>query len=138
MILLDTNVISELMKKPANGVVSRWYLEQEAGTIICAPSLGEIAFGVARLPAGHRRSGLEADLSEFRIRYAERTLPLTAASAMIYGDIMVDALKEKHNMNVVDGQIAAIAVENDLLLATRNTKDFRFSNLVLVNPWEQS
>ena len=126
MILLDTNVISELMKKPANEQVTAWYLLHEAETIICAPSLGELAFGIARLPEGRRRSGLEADLADLRVRYADN----------IYGDIMFDALTAKHNMNVVDGQIAAIAVENGLQLATRNIKDFRFTDLALINPWE--
>ena len=132
MILLDTNVISELMKKPANELVVRWYLSHEAETVICAPSLGEIAFGIARLPAGRRRSGLEADLADLRVRYAERSLPFTSNSANIYGDILFDALKEKHNMNVVDAQIAAIAMENGLQLATRNIKDFGFSDLTLI------
>jgi toxin FitB len=136
VILLDTNVISELMKKPADSHVARWYVAYEAETMLCAPSLGEIAFGIARLPIGRRRSGLEADLSDLRIRYAERTLPFTSNSAIVYGDILFDALKAKHNMNVVDGQIAAIATENDLELATRNSKDFQFSDLVLINPWE--
>lgn len=136
MILLDTNVISELMKKPANEQVTAWYLLHEAETIICAPSLGELAFGIARLPEGRRRSGLEADLADLRVRYADRSLPFTANSANIYGDIMFDALTAKHNMNVVDGQIAAIAVENGLQLATRNIKDFRFTDLALINPWE--
>ncbi len=136
MILLDTNVISELMKKPANEQVAGWYLAHEAETVICAPSLGEIAFGIARLPAGRRRAGLEANLTDLRIRYAERVLPLTATSGVIYGDIMFDALVVGHNMNVVDGQIAAIAVENGFQLATRNIKDFRFTDLVLINPWD--
>ncbi|HMT40608.1 MAG TPA: type II toxin-antitoxin system VapC family toxin [Sphingorhabdus sp.] len=136
MILLDTNVISELMKKPANEQVTAWYLLHEAETIISAPSLGELAFGIARLPEGRRRSGLEADLADLRVRYADRSLPFTANSANIYGDIMFDALTAKHNMNVVDGQIAAIAVENGLQLATRNIKDFRFTDLALINPWE--
>ena len=136
MILLDTNVISELMKKPADEQVARWYLQNEAETVICAPSLGEIAFGIARLPAGRRRTGLEADLADVRVRYAEQSLPFTSNSANVYGDILFDALKAKHNMNAVDAQIAAIAMENGLQLATRNIKDFRFTDLSLINPWE--
>lgn len=135
MILLDTNVISELMKKPADKQVSHWFIANEAGTFFCAPALAEIAFGITRLPVGKRRSGLESDLSELRIRYAERTLPLSAASAMMYGDIMFDALRSKHNMSVIDGQIAAIAAEHDMKLATRNVKDFQSTGLVLINPW---
>ena len=54
---------------------------------------------------------------------------------MIYGDVMFDALKAKHNMSVIDGQIAAIAIEHGLELATRNVKDFRHVDLVLIDPW---
>jgi predicted nucleic acid-binding protein len=136
VILLDTNVISELMKKPADEQVARWYLHNEAKTAICAPSLGEIAFGIARLPVGRRRTGLETDLADLRIRYADRTLAFTANSANIYGDVLFDALNAQHNMNVVDAQIAAIAMENSIRLATRNSKDFRFTDLTLINPWE--
>lgn len=65
-------------------------------------------------------------------------MSFTATSAIIYGDILFDALKAKHNMNVVDGQIAAIAVENGLQLATRNIKDLGSADLLLINPWEFS
>ena len=135
MILLDTNVISELMKKPADPQVAGWFMQHEADTSLCTPAIAEIALGIARLPFGKRRSGLEADLSELRIRYAERTLSFSTASTMIYGDIMYDALKSKHNMDVVDGQIAAIAVEHRMKLATRNGKDFQSAGLVIINPW---
>lgn len=136
MILLDTNVISELMKKPADERVVKWFIAHEADTLICAPALAEIAFGIARLPSGKRRSGLENNLGDLRIRFAERTLPLTAISAMIYGDVMFDALKATHNMSVIDGQIAAIAIEQEAALATRNTKDFKYAPVNLINPWD--
>jgi toxin FitB len=136
VILLDTNVISELMKKPADEHVVEWYVVYEAESWICAPALAEIAFGIARLPLGKRRSGLEANLNDLRIRFSERTLALTAVSAMIYGDVMFDALNSKHNMSVIDGQIAAIAIEHEAHLATRNIKDFQHVSVDLINPWE--
>jgi predicted nucleic acid-binding protein len=136
VILLDTNVVSELMKKPAHAAVVAWFQEHEAVTFLCAPSLAEIAFGITRLPAGKRRSGLEGDFADFRIRYAARTLGFSAVSAMIYADIMHDALKAQHNMTVMDGQIAAIATEHSMKLATRNIKDFKTTAVALINPWD--
>ena len=136
MILLDTNVISELMKKPADVHVVKWFITNEAETWLCAPALGEIAFGIARLPMGKRRLGLEGNLSDLRIRFADRILALTSIGAMIYGDVMFDAIKAKHNMSVIDGQIAAITIENEATLATRNIKDFKFASVDLVNPWD--
>jgi toxin FitB len=55
---------------------------------------------------------------------------------MIYGDVMFDALNSKHNMSVIDGQIAAIAIEHEAHLATRNIKDFQHASVDLINPWE--
>jgi predicted nucleic acid-binding protein len=124
------------MKKPADKQVVDWYVAREVETWICAPALAEIAFGITRLPIGKRRSGLEANLSDLRVRFAERTLTFTAVSAMIYGDVMFDALNAKHNMSVIDGQIAAIAIEQEAQLATRNVKDFKFVSVDVINPWE--
>lgn len=128
--------MSELMKKPADPQVTSWFIVNKADTFLCAPALAEIAFGIARLPVGKRRSGLQADLSELRIRYSERKLSLSTASAMIYRDIMYDALRSKHNMSVIDGQIAAIAAEHDMNLATRNVKGFHSTGLVIIDPWK--
>jgi toxin FitB len=124
------------MKKPADKQVVEWYVAREAETWLSAPALAEIAFGITRLPIGKRRSGLEANLSDLRVRFGERTLTFTAVSALIYGDVMFDALNAKHNMSVIDGQIAAIAIEQEAQLATRNVKDFRFVSVELINPWE--
>jgi toxin FitB len=136
VILLDTNVISEFMKKPANPAVLSWYLLHDEQTALPAPAIGEIAFGLTKMPFGKRRSNLENDLMELRLHYAKRTLPFTGVTAMIYGDIMAEALSAKHNMSVADGQIAAIAAEHDCVLATRNIRDFKHISLALVNPWE--
>ncbi len=136
MILLDTNVISELMKKPADPYVVEWYVTHDAQTLIPAPALGEIAFGLARMPRGKRRSGLENDVTDLRMRYANRVRPFTSGTAMLYGDILAEALRAGHNMSVMDAQIAAIAAEHDCVLATRNTKDFKDVSLELINPWD--
>ena len=95
-----------------------------------------MAFGIARLPFGIRRHELEAKLSEWRLRYAERTLSLTGATAMIYGTVMAEALASGHNMSVVDAQIAAIAIEHSATLATRNLRDFKVTAVSLTNPWD--
>ena len=135
MIVLDTNVISELMKKPADPAVATWFLAHENQIVLPTPAIGEIAFGIARLPHGARRRDLEAKLTDWRIRYADLTLSFTAASAMTYGTVMAAALKSGHNMTVVDAQIAAVALEHGYKLATRNIKDFETTDLKLINPW---
>ena len=136
MILLDTNVISELMKRPSDPNVANWFQTHDPRCFLPSPALAEMAFGIARLPYGTRRRELEAKLSEWRLRYAERTLSFTGTTAMIYGTVMAGALASGHNMSVVDAQIAAIAIEHSATLATRNVRDFKVTQVSLSNPWE--
>jgi predicted nucleic acid-binding protein len=136
VILLDTNVISELMKTAPDTAVDAWFKRNELDIALPTPALGEIAFGVAKLPGGKKREGLNARLVEWRMRLLDKTYPFASTTIMIYGDIMAEALSAKHNMSVADGQIAAIAAEHDCVLATRNIRDFKHISLALVNPWE--
>jgi predicted nucleic acid-binding protein len=136
VILLDTNVISELMKTAPDIAVDGWFKRNELDIALPTPALGEIAFGVAKLPDGKKREGLNARLVEWRMRLLDKTYPFASTTIMIYGDIMAEALSAKHNMSVADGQIAAIAAEHDCVLATRNIRDFKHISLALVNPWE--
>lgn len=136
MILLDTNVVSELMKDMPDPAVDEWFAVNEQDTAIPAPVIGEIAFGIAKLPAGAKKRALESRFSEWRVRYADRTIAFTASAAMLYGAIMAEALSTRHNMAVVDGQIAAMAVEQDAVLAMRNIKDFKTASATLANPWD--
>ncbi len=136
MILLDTNVISELMKVAPNPAVGVWFAANQQDTVIPAPALGEIAFGIAKLPVGAKQKALEARLAEWRVRYADRMVAFTETSAMFYGKVMADALAASHNMSAIDGQIAAIGIEKDATVATRNMRDFKFTTAVVVNPWD--
>lgn len=135
MILLDTNVISELMKRPSDPNVANWFQMHDPRCFLPSPALAEMAFGIARLPHGARRRELEAKLSDWRLRYAERTLSFTGITAMIYGSVMAEALTSGHNMSVVDAQIAALAIEHGATLATRNIRDFTHVAITLANPW---
>jgi toxin FitB len=136
VILFDTNVISELMKRPTDPNVAHWFQTHDPRCFLPSPALAEMAFGIARLPHGTRRRELEAKLSEWRLRYAERTLSFTGTTAMIYGTVMAEALVSGHNMSVVDAQIAAIAIEHGAMLATRNIRDFKCTPVLLTNPWD--
>jgi toxin FitB len=136
LILLDTNVVSELMKSAADHAVERWYLLHEEETALPATALGELAFGVARLADGARRRGLEARLTEWRLRYAGRTIPFGASTALHYGSILATAEAAGRAMSVPDAQIAAIAMEHDCALATRNIRDFTTTALNLIDPWQ--
>ena len=136
MILLDTNVVSELMKSTADPAVERWYLMNEEETALPAVALAELAFGIARLSPGAKRRNLEARLVEWRLRYADRTLPFGATAALRYGAMLAAVEKAGRAMSLPDAQIAAIALEEDAAIATRNVRDFEPAGALLVNPWE--
>ena len=135
MILLDTNVVSELMKTPPDSAVGRWFSLNEGVTTVSAIGLAEIAFGVARTPEGARRRGLEARFAEVRRQYANRVLPFTESTALVYGALLARAFENGQPMDTSDAQIAATALEHSAVLATRNTRHFAMTGLRLVNPW---
>ena len=135
MILLDTNVVSEMMKSRADSKVDHWFLRNEDETALTSVTLGELSYGISRLPAGHRRRGLEAQLVEWRLRYVDRTFPFGASAALRYGPMLAAIVAGGRSMSLPDAQIAAIALDQGAMLATRNLKDFTGCGIDLVNPW---
>ncbi len=136
MILLDTNIISELIKVTPDLAVQRWYRLYSGDCWLSSISVAESAYGIAKLDRGAKRERLESQLTDWRIAYAAKMHSFTAAAAMIYGEIMAEARRNGHNMAIPDAQIAAIAQEYGYALATRNGKDFATTGLTLINPWK--
>jgi predicted nucleic acid-binding protein len=136
LILLDTNVVSELMKEAPDPAVERWYLLNEEETVLPAIALAELAYGVARLADGARRARLEKQLTEWRLRYAARTRAFGPTAAMRYGPMLAAAFAAGRPMSLPDAQIAAMALDEGAKIATRNVRDFEASGVALVNPWE--
>ena len=124
------------MRETCDPAVTRWFALNEGEAALPAIAIAELAFGIAKLPEGARRNALASKLAEWRLRFAERSPGFTATTAMLYGEIMANARRNGHNMAVPDAQIAAIALEQDCALATRNGKDFATTSLALVNPWK--
>lgn len=138
MILLDTNVVSELMRPVPDPKVVRWLDDQPAADVwICAVTVGEIRLGIALLPEGRRRERL-AGLAEAMIQedFSERCLPYDMLAATEYAAIVASRTRRGLPISVEDAQIAAIARSGGLTLATRNIKDFSdIDELPLLNPW---
>ncbi len=138
MILLDTNVLSELMRLNPDTEVLKWLDQQPAaGLWISAITRAEIELGIALLPAGKRRQALTdtADVM-FSEDFAGRCLPFDGRAAGHYAVIVANRARLGKQIAVEDAQIAAIASSNVLSLVTRNVKDFAgIENLVIVNPW---
>jgi predicted nucleic acid-binding protein len=139
MILLDTNVVSELMRPAPDPKVLDWLDGQPAEDVwISAVSVGEIRLGIALLPDGRRKQGL-AGLAETMVDedFSERCLPYDVLAAADYAEIVAVRTHRGRPISVEDAQIAAIARSSGLTLATRNTKDFSdIDALQVVNPWK--
>lgn len=137
-ILLDTNVLSELMRpKPATEVLAWFGRQQEATFFVSAVTRAEILLGIALLPEGKRRARL-ADAAEemFAEDFAGRCLPFDDACAIEYAMLVGARIRRGNPISTEDGQIAATALFHGLLLATRNAKDFRYiDGLTVVDPW---
>jgi predicted nucleic acid-binding protein len=136
LILLDTNVVSELMKDKADAAVERWYFLNEEETVLPAVALAELSYGIARLVDGRRQRNLEARLTEWRLRYAGRTLAFGPSAAMRYGPMLAAVVAGGRTMSLPDAQIAALALDEQASIATRNVRDFVPSGIMVINPWE--
>ncbi|KPH05530.1 type II toxin-antitoxin system VapC family toxin (plasmid) [Rhizobium acidisoli] len=135
MIFLDTNVVSETLKKFPNEAVTAWLVRHDAELALPTVTIAEIAFGIQKIRPDQRAERLERGLSEWRRRFADRIFGLTEEAALAYGDIMGDAARRGRGMSAPDGMIAAIARVNGSRLATRNLDDFATTGLELISPW---
>jgi predicted nucleic acid-binding protein len=137
MIVLDTNVLSELMRRrPAARVVS-WVDEQDGDALaITAVTVAELLYGVARLADGARKTELAGAVDAFvREDFAGRVLPFDAAAAAEYPDLVVGRERQGRPVSISDGQIAAICRSRGARLATRNVRDFDATHVGIVDPW---
>ncbi|MBI5131900.1 MAG: type II toxin-antitoxin system VapC family toxin [Rhodopseudomonas palustris] len=137
MIILDTNVISELMRPKPDAVVLAWFGEQPvAGVFTTTLTQAEIFYGLALLPEGRRRDDLTAAARPiFEIDLAGRVLPFDTDAADAYPAIAAGRRHSGHPISQIDAQIAAIARSRGARLATRNTADFADCGITVVDPW---
>ncbi len=137
MIILDTNVVSELTRqRPDVGVLTWLDSLSPIEVATTAVTAAELRYGVARLRHGHRKAALESavhGLLEDDLR--GRVEPFDHAAAIHYGVVVSDREKVGRPISVSDAQIAAICLRLGAPLATRNIKDFELTGLKLVNPW---
>src|SRR5690625_2744973 len=136
MIIIDTNVLSELMKPEPSRQVAGWIRSQE-WTAITAITVAEILYGIARLPEGRRRSTLFSAATALFDDYAENTLGFTADDAPHYAALVTRREQAREPIADIDAQIAAICRRHRAPLATRNVKDFENTGILLINPWTE-
>jgi predicted nucleic acid-binding protein len=137
MIVLDTNVLSELMKPAPDARVLRWFDGQPGlGLFITSITQAEILFGLELLPDGKRRAALAKAADDlFAQDFAGRILPFDSAAAAAYARIVGRCRAAGRPISHFDAQIASIAHSRGASLATRIVPDFESCGLILLNPW---
>ncbi len=137
MILLDTNIISEMMKLEPQASVSDWLDQQGPDPLrISSISIAEIVYGTEILERGKRKAFLEQRFQGlFQRLFKSRALIFDSEAAFAYGKILAKRQALGKPMDILDGQIAAIASINKALLVTRNIKDFQDCGIEVFNPF---
>jgi len=137
MIILDTNVLSEVMKvSPSPRVVEWWNSHPEDELYLTSITQAEILTGIELLPKGKLRAAIaEAAETTFREDFTARILPFDGEAAGEFARIVAARRKLGRPISQPDAQIAAIARNCGAVLATRNTEDFEHCGIKLANPW---
>jgi predicted nucleic acid-binding protein len=138
LILLDTNILSEVIRPAPAPVVLRWLGAQTIGSVfISAVTEAELRYGVALLPDGKRRAGLAAAIAAMlEVDFAGRILPFDSSAAIAYAEIASGRCHAGRPIAQADAEIAAIARSRGAALATRNVTDFVDCGVKIINPWE--
>jgi predicted nucleic acid-binding protein len=136
VIVLDTNVLSELMRSQPDPRVLAWANGLDPQAIaITAMNEAEILQGIARLPAGRRQQGLQQSWQELMVSlFGGQALPFTSEATHWYGALVSRRERLVRPISTADAVIAATALAHGAQLATRNTSDFEAIGLELINP----
>ena len=135
MIVLDTNVISEVLRPVPDERVELWLLGLPADeAAVAAPTVAELYYGIEQLPQGRKRDGLQLELKQ--VLDGMYVLPFDEASALIYSKLAAERRRAGRPVQAIDCQIASVAISAGAVVATRNVLDFTHEGLELINPWE--
>jgi toxin FitB len=136
MIIVDTNVVSELMRPSPSLVVVSWVRRNERELYTTSITLAEIRYGIERLADGRRKGLLRSTAEEVFADFQERVLPFDAAAAVAYAMVVSDRDRAGLPIDGFDAQIASICRAHRAALATRNSKDFRETGIEVIDPWQ--
>lgn len=135
MIVADTNVLSEPLRPRPDPRVLAWLAEHRTELAISTITVGELLYGVRRLPTGRRRSGLVAAVDALVAAAADRVLPYDEPAAQQYAVLRARREAAGHFVSVEDTMIAAICLAGGHDVATRNIRDFDDTAVTVHNPW---
>jgi len=137
MIILDTNVISEPLRRDPESHVVEWMDAQALETLyLSAITVAELRFGMASLPTGKRRDSLQESLEKQILPlFAGRVLPFDLRASQAYGERMAGARAQGQAIGTADGYIAATAAAHGMMVATRDVSPFEAAGVGVINPW---
>ncbi len=138
MILLDTNVISEPLRRSPDARVISWLDAQSLETLyLSAITVAELRFGVANLPTGRRRDELQSSIeNQILPLFSGHVRPFDMDCTIAYAELMAKAKSAGLAIAAADGYIAAIAATNRFSVATRDVSPFQAVGLKVINPWD--
>ena len=132
--LVDANVLSEPTKQTANPKVVKWLNANESNLIVDSIIIGELRIGILALPRGRKRARLE-QWYESVVETID-CIPWDATISQRWAALVVELKQKGDSVPLLDGMIAATALQNDLIVATRNTRDFQKTGVKTLNPFE--
>ncbi|MGH9125277.1 MAG: type II toxin-antitoxin system VapC family toxin [Acidimicrobiales bacterium] len=139
MIILDSNVVSELMRVAPSPVVAAWVRSHGAAELSTTSiTLAEIRYGIDRLPDGRRKDVLRTTADDVFSAFSDQVLSFDASAAVEYAAIVSHRDRIGMPMNGFDAQIASICRAREATLATRNVKDFENAGIDIIDPWRHS
>lgn len=137
MIVVDTNVVSELMRPSPSSRVRDWVRSQLGRELYTSSvTVAEVLYGIERLPRGRRQEQLRSAATELFDGFADQVLAFDAGAAVQYALVVSGRERTGLPIDGFDAQIAAICRANGAELATRNVADFRETGINVINPWD--
>ena len=133
--LLDTNVWSEVLRKEPHPAVLAWFNENRSQARMSLTTVMELQYGISRMPRGKRRNDLESAITALLAKHRRQIIGYDFATATRQAEIRSAQFRNGLNTTSEDQQIAAAAFVNGMVVATRNIKDFKYSEVRIVNPW---
>lgn len=136
MILIDTNVVSEVMKPLSDPVVRRWFDSQNRlALFLSSITVAELRFGISVLPKGRRRDELSGAFDDVLALLGGRVLAFDGAAGERYARLAAAARAAGPPIPVLDGYIAAVAASHGMAVATRDCGPFQAAGVATINPW---
>jgi predicted nucleic acid-binding protein len=138
MILLDTNILSELMRPAPEAAVEQWLADQpEASVFISSITEAELRYGAKIMPPGKRQAALATQIEGVIAEdFSGRILPFDSPAAVAFADIAAQRRQAGRPISQADAQIAAIARSRGAAIATRNVSDFEGCDIKIIDPWQ--